>query len=337
RLPVVRDGRVGGGVGLGPPWPRGARNGAVRARVHRRLRLVRHAVRRPGGGAAGSRRRDHAGAGRGDHRAGNAVRRLAAGVLERLAATRDTRCGASGRSSARCAFRHRLDSVLRTDARRRAGAGLRRGKRRSRCPALGDVRAGPRDPVHPGGCRVPPRAGRVRLGSGAPGAGDARGRRDADRAGDPAGERGLAGGGGLAAGLDRRLRGGRVSAPARPATASRPGPPSRPPALSAGELARWAWRQLTSMRAALSLLFLLAVAAIPGSLIPQRNVDPLAVREFAERNPGLAQWYERLSLFDVYSAPWFAAIYLALMVSLVGCIVPRSRDHWRAMRARPPR
>ncbi len=128
-----------------------------------------------------------------------------------------------------------------------------------------------------------------------------------------------------------------MSAPARPATASRPGPPSRPPALSAGELARWAWRQLTSMRVALILLFLLAVAAIPGSLIPQRNVDPLAVREFAERNPGLAQWYERLSLFDVYSAPWFAAIYLALMVSLVGCIVPRSRDHWRAMRARPPR
>lgn len=128
-----------------------------------------------------------------------------------------------------------------------------------------------------------------------------------------------------------------MSAPARSRPPSRPAPPSRPPRLSAGESARWAWRQLTSMRVALILLFLLAVAAIPGSLVPQRDVDPLAVRDFTERNPGLAEWYERLSLFDVYSAPWFAAIYLALMVSLVGCIVPRSRDHWRSMRARPPR
>jgi cytochrome c biogenesis protein len=115
------------------------------------------------------------------------------------------------------------------------------------------------------------------------------------------------------------------------------GAASRPPALSAAELARWAWRQLTSMRVALMLLFLLALAAIPGSIIPQRSVNPLEVTEFAERNPELARWYDRLGLFDVFSSPWFAAIYLALMVSLVGCILPRTLDHWRAMRARPPR
>lgn len=115
------------------------------------------------------------------------------------------------------------------------------------------------------------------------------------------------------------------------------GTASRPPALSAGELARWAWRQLTSMRVALMLLFLLALAAIPGSVIPQRSVNPLEVTEFAQRNPELARWYDRLGLFDVFSSPWFAAIYLALMVSLIGCIVPRALDHWRAMRARPPR
>ena len=112
--------------------------------------------------------------------------------------------------------------------------------------------------------------------------------------------------------------------------------PSRPPALSPGELAAWAWRQLTSMRVALILLFLLAVAAIPGSVVPQREVNPLAVADFHERNPALAQWYDRLGLFDVYSAPWFAAIYLALIVSLVGCIVPRSFQHWRASRTDPP-
>ena len=36
-----------------------------------------------------------------------------------------------------------------------------------------------------------------------------------------------------------------------------------------------AWRQLTSMRTALLLLFLLAAAAVPGSLLPQRPVNPL--------------------------------------------------------------
>ena len=32
--------------------------------------------------------------------------------------------------------------------------------------------------------------------------------------------------------------------------------------------ARWAWRQLTSMRTALFLLLLLAIAALPGSIWP---------------------------------------------------------------------
>jgi cytochrome c biogenesis protein len=109
-----------------------------------------------------------------------------------------------------------------------------------------------------------------------------------------------------------------------------------PGALQPVELARWAWRQLTSMRTALVLLFLLTLAALPGSLVPQRGVDPLRVAEFSADHPGLARWYERLSLFEVYSAPWFAAIYLLLFVSLVGCVLPRSMAHWSAVRARPP-
>lgn len=100
---------------------------------------------------------------------------------------------------------------------------------------------------------------------------------------------------------------------------------------------RWAWRQLTSMRTALALLLLLAVAAIPGSIWPQRSVDPVRVRSFFERNPELAPWLDRLHLFDVYSSPWFASIYLLLMVSLVGCIVPRMRQHLGSLRSQPPR
>src|ERR1044072_2947416 len=43
---------------------------------------------------------------------------------------------------------------------------------------------------------------------------------------------------------------------------------------------RWFWRQLTSMRVALILLFLLSLGAIPGSLIPQQGTDPTKVEDF---------------------------------------------------------
>ncbi|MEO7979325.1 MAG: cytochrome c biogenesis protein ResB [Sporichthyaceae bacterium] len=114
-------------------------------------------------------------------------------------------------------------------------------------------------------------------------------------------------------------------------------PQPRPPALQPVELARWAWRQLTSMRSALVLLFLLALAAVPGSLVPQRSIDAARAAQFAADHPTLAPWYDRFSLFTVYSSPWFAATYLLLFVSLVGCVLPRSRLHLRAVLARPPR
>ena len=96
--------------------------------------------------------------------------------------------------------------------------------------------------------------------------------------------------------------------------------PDRHRAMRPVEFARWAWRQLTSMRTALALLFLLAVASVPGSLVPQAGVDPVRVAQFKAAHPGLTPWYERLSLFHVFSAPWFAAIYLLLFISLVGCV-----------------
>ena len=48
---------------------------------------------------------------------------------------------------------------------------------------------------------------------------------------------------------------------------------------------RWLWTQLTSMRTALVLLFALAVAAVPGSLIPQRDVSPIRVSDFIDQHP----------------------------------------------------
>lgn len=99
---------------------------------------------------------------------------------------------------------------------------------------------------------------------------------------------------------------------------------------------RWVWRQLTSMRTALVLLLLLALAAIPGSVLPQRPNDPLAVNAWIEANPRVAPTLDRMYFFDVFSSPWFAAVYLLLFISLIGCVLPRIAAHWRSMRAPTP-
>jgi cytochrome c biogenesis protein len=101
-------------------------------------------------------------------------------------------------------------------------------------------------------------------------------------------------------------------------------------------LLRFAWRQLTSMRTALVLLMMLGVAAIPGSFIPQRTQNPVAVSDVFINSPTKALWYERFSLFDVYASPWFSAIYILLFISLIGCVLPRAFEHYKASRALPP-
>ena len=100
---------------------------------------------------------------------------------------------------------------------------------------------------------------------------------------------------------------------------------------------RFFWRQLTSMRTALFLLLLLALAAIPGSLVPQVSSDPNGVVQYKANNPTLAPVLDSLGVFTTYSSVWFSAIYLLLFVSLIGCVIPRTKHHFDALRARPPK
>ncbi|MGW2301795.1 cytochrome c biogenesis protein ResB [Streptomyces sp. NPDC001809] len=99
---------------------------------------------------------------------------------------------------------------------------------------------------------------------------------------------------------------------------------------------RWFWRQLTSMRVALILLFMLSLGAVPGSLIPQTGVDEIKAQAFKDAHKTLTPLYEKLQFFDVYSSVWFSAIYMLLFVSLIGCIVPRSWQFVGQLRSRPP-
>lgn len=99
---------------------------------------------------------------------------------------------------------------------------------------------------------------------------------------------------------------------------------------------RWTWRQLTSMRVALILLFLLSVAAIPGSLIPQTAENAFQVQTWQAAHKDLTPIYQKLQLFNVYSSVWFSAIYILLFVSLAGCIIPRTWQFVGVLRAKPP-
>lgn len=110
----------------------------------------------------------------------------------------------------------------------------------------------------------------------------------------------------------------------------------RPGELTLRELLRWSWRQLTSMRTALILLLLLALAAIPGSVIPQSNIDSLKTSNWQADHPKLTPVYENLQLFSVYDSAWFSAVYILLVLSLLGCIIPRTWVYARAIRATPP-
>ena len=99
---------------------------------------------------------------------------------------------------------------------------------------------------------------------------------------------------------------------------------------------RWVWRQLTSMRTALVLLFLLALASVPGSLFPQRGTSPLRVSQYLRDHPDAGPIMDKFYLFDVFASPWFGAIYLLLFTSLAGCVLPRLKVHWQELRSVPP-
>jgi cytochrome c biogenesis protein len=95
------------------------------------------------------------------------------------------------------------------------------------------------------------------------------------------------------------------------------------------------WRGLTAMRTALVLLFLLALAALPGALLPQRALNEPKVEAYIAAHGWWGQLLDRLEFYTVYSSVWFSAIYVLLFVSLVGCLLPRSVDYVRQLVAKP--
>ncbi len=95
------------------------------------------------------------------------------------------------------------------------------------------------------------------------------------------------------------------------------------------------WRTLRSMRTALILLLMLALAAVAGSLVPQLPNSPDRVVRYQLDHPLVGALYRRLGLFDVFGSWWFVLITTLLFVSLVACLVPRTRATIRSLRQKP--
>lgn len=95
------------------------------------------------------------------------------------------------------------------------------------------------------------------------------------------------------------------------------------------------WRTLRSMRTALILLLLVAVASVFGSLVPQVNTAPGAVADLFRDHPVQAAVYRALGLFDVYGSWWFTLAYALLLISLASCLAPRTRAMLRGLRRQP--
>ncbi|HEY7399890.1 MAG TPA: cytochrome c biogenesis protein ResB [Actinomycetota bacterium] len=95
------------------------------------------------------------------------------------------------------------------------------------------------------------------------------------------------------------------------------------------------WRTLRSMRTALALLFLLALGSVVGSLVPQIPNSPDRVARFQADHPLLGRFYQHAGFFDVFGSWWFVLIMALLLVSLVACLVPRTRASIRNVRQKP--
>lgn len=95
------------------------------------------------------------------------------------------------------------------------------------------------------------------------------------------------------------------------------------------------WRTLRSMRTALVLLLLLALASVVGSLLPQIPNSPQRVGLYLVDHPFWGEAFRRAELFDVFGSWWFSLLVVLLVTSLVACLLPRSRAHLRAIRQPP--
>ena len=89
------------------------------------------------------------------------------------------------------------------------------------------------------------------------------------------------------------------------------------------------WDFFGSMRLAISLLSVLAIASAIGTLVKQNEPMIAYIDQF-----GIfwAEWFRVLGLYNVYTQPWFLAILLFLLTSTSVCLIRNTPKMLRDMR-----
>jgi len=80
-------------------------------------------------------------------------------------------------------------------------------------------------------------------------------------------------------------------------------------------------RFLTSMNLAVTLLVMLAIAAVIGTIVPQNQPVSDYILRFG---PFWAELFGRLGVFNVYGSLWFTALLLFLVFSLSLCVIEQA-------------
>src|ERR1700761_7165614 len=81
---------------------------------------------------------------------------------------------------------------------------------------------------------------------------------------------------------------------------------------------RLAIELVSSMRFAIALLVILAIASIIGTVLTQEDPYPNYVNQFG---PFWADIFRGVSLYNVYSAWWFMMILIFLVISVSLCVI----------------
>jgi cytochrome c biogenesis protein len=103
---------------------------------------------------------------------------------------------------------------------------------------------------------------------------------------------------------------------------------------------RGLWRLLGSARLAALLMAALLLTTLLASLFPQMPSDPAAqapwLSAVALRYRNATGLLRALGIFDVYHAPWYLALLVALLLNALACTIQRLPRFWRSL-TRPPK
>ena len=89
---------------------------------------------------------------------------------------------------------------------------------------------------------------------------------------------------------------------------------------------------LSSLKLTFTLLLIIALASILGTVIPQEYEGG---QSFSHLSPGLVKAFNFLQLFDMYHSVWFIILMCLLSLNLIVCSVNRFPTSWKLFRKIP--